>query len=100
MPLEVELLWSQTKSINKAREAVIKTLELMEVSAVNPLILQAALASNLRDFEDAVQLACALGDRLWDYTHEVITEAKNRGATFKENHTDKAKIQGLRYLVC
>ena len=54
----------QTKSIDKAREAVIQTLELMEVSAVNRLILQAALASNLRDFEDAVQLACALGDRL------------------------------------
>ncbi len=32
------------------------------------------------------------GDRLWDYTDEVIREAKNRGATFKENHTDKAKI--------
>ena len=32
------------------------------------------------------------GDRLWDYTDEVITEAKNREAPFKENHTDKAKI--------
>lgn len=32
------------------------------------------------------------GDRLWDYAADVIIEAKNRGATFKENHTDKAKI--------
>lgn len=32
------------------------------------------------------------GDRLWDYAADVIIEAKNLGATFKENHTDKAKI--------
>jgi hypothetical protein len=32
------------------------------------------------------------GDRLWNYADEVTTEAKNLGATFKENHTDKAKI--------
>lgn len=32
------------------------------------------------------------GDRLWDYVLETIKEAKNRGATFKPNHTDKAKI--------
>ena len=32
------------------------------------------------------------GDRLWNYADEVTTEAKNLGATFKENHKDKAKI--------
>ncbi|MDY6802693.1 MAG: DUF3226 domain-containing protein [Cyanobacteriota bacterium] len=32
------------------------------------------------------------GDRLWDYAADVIIEAKNRGATLKENHKDKAKI--------
>jgi predicted nucleic acid-binding protein len=36
----------------------------MEVCLVYRAILEAAFASNLRDFEDAVQLACAMASRL------------------------------------
>ncbi len=49
----------QTKSIERAREAVAMTLALMKICDVNRNILETAFASNLRDFEDAVQLACA-----------------------------------------
>ena len=54
----------QTRSIELARQAVSETLALMEVCPVNRHILEAAFASNLRDFEDAVQLACAMALRL------------------------------------
>jgi putative PIN family toxin of toxin-antitoxin system len=54
----------QTRSIELARQAVSETLALMEVCPVNRDILEAAFASNLRDFEDAVQLACAMASRL------------------------------------
>lgn len=36
----------------------------MKVSAVDREVLEIAFASNLTDFEDAVQLACALSDNL------------------------------------
>ena len=36
----------------------------MNVSAVDRHVLEIAFASNLTDFEDAVQLACALSDNL------------------------------------
>jgi len=49
----------QTKSLERAREAVAMTLGLMKICEVNRNILETAFASNLRDFEDAVQLACA-----------------------------------------
>ncbi|BAZ27898.1 hypothetical protein NIES4074_03260 [Cylindrospermum sp. NIES-4074] len=54
----------QTKSIETAREAVLMTLTLMEVCNVDRSALEAAFASNLRDFEDAVQLACANAESL------------------------------------
>jgi len=54
----------QTRSIELARQAVSETLMLMEVCLVDRAILEAAFASNLRDFEDAVQLACAMASRL------------------------------------
>ena len=54
----------QTRSIELARQAVSETLTLMEVCLVDRAILEAAFASNLRDFEDAVQLACAIASRL------------------------------------
>jgi putative PIN family toxin of toxin-antitoxin system len=54
----------QTRSIELARQAVSETLTLMEVCLVDRAILEAAFASNLRDFEDAVQLACAMASRL------------------------------------
>ncbi len=54
----------QTRNVERAREAVSMTLTLMEVCPVNRDILDAAFSSNLRDFEDAVQLACAMASRL------------------------------------
>lgn len=54
----------QTRRIELARQAVSETLTLMEVCLVDRAILEAAFASNLRDFEDAVQLACAIASRL------------------------------------
>ena len=49
----------QTRSIERARQAVSTTLAVMEVCPVDRRILEAAMTSNLRDFEDAVQLICA-----------------------------------------
>ncbi|MGK7923465.1 MAG: putative toxin-antitoxin system toxin component, PIN family [Trichodesmium sp.] len=54
----------QTKSVERAREAVAMTLELMEICDVNRNILETAFATNLRDFEDAVQLACAYAENV------------------------------------
>ncbi len=54
----------QTRNLESARQAVSMTLTLMEVCPVNRDTLEAAFASNLRDFEDAVQLACAMASRL------------------------------------
>lgn len=54
----------QTRSIDRARQAVSMTLILMEVCSVDRLILEQAFASNLTDFEDAVQLACAIAESL------------------------------------
>jgi predicted nucleic acid-binding protein len=54
----------QTRSIERARLAVSDTLALMQVCLVDRSILEAAFASNLRDFEDAVQLACAMAFNL------------------------------------
>ncbi|MEG4072415.1 PIN domain-containing protein [Microcoleus sp. Pol14C2] len=54
----------QTRSLDRARQAIAETLALMKVSAVDRHVLEIAFASNLTDFEDAVQLACALSDNL------------------------------------
>ena len=54
----------QTRSLDRARQAIAETLALMNVSAVDRHVLEIAFASNLTDFEDAVQLACALSDNL------------------------------------
>jgi predicted nucleic acid-binding protein len=54
----------QTRSIQLARQAVSETLRLMEICPVDSVILQQAFASNLTDFEDAVQLACAMAESL------------------------------------
>lgn len=55
----------ETKNIEQAREAVSRTLTLMQICPVDRRILEAAFASNLHDFEDAVQLACAIA-KSWD----------------------------------
>lgn len=54
----------QTRSIEQARESVSQTLAAMQICSVDSDILEAAFASNLRDFEDAVQLACAIAENL------------------------------------
>lgn len=54
----------QTRSIELARQAVSVTLGLMQICSVDSDILEAAFAYNLRDFEDAVQLACAIAENL------------------------------------
>ena len=58
------IIRKQTKSIERAREAVSLTLALMEICDVNRNILESAFASNLRDFENAVQLVFAYVDNV------------------------------------
>lgn len=53
-----------TRSIEQARQAVLETLIVMVVCPVNRVILESALASSIADFEDAVQIACAVSQRL------------------------------------
>jgi predicted nucleic acid-binding protein len=48
------------KGSTVARVAVSEVLAMMRVCAVNDTVLRAALALSLADFEDAVQVACAL----------------------------------------
>lgn len=54
----------QTRSIERASLAVSETLTAMQICPVNRSILEAAFVSNLRDFEDAVQLACVIAENL------------------------------------
>jgi predicted nucleic acid-binding protein len=49
----------KSKGIQTAKEAVSRLLATMKICPVNRRILQAAILSNLNDFEDAVQLVCA-----------------------------------------
>ena len=70
----------QTRSIERARESVSQTLVAMQICSVDSDILEAAFASNLTDFEDAVQLACAIAENL----DAIITRKPQdfAGATF------------------
>ncbi|MFB2833746.1 PIN domain-containing protein [Floridanema evergladense] len=54
----------QTKSIEKAKETVYLTLTLMQICRVDRNILEQAFALHINDFEDAVQLACAIAENL------------------------------------
>ncbi|MCV3214250.1 PIN domain-containing protein [Plectonema radiosum NIES-515] len=54
----------QTRSLERAKRAVSTTLTLMQVCTVDGSILSAAISSSLPDFEDAVQLACAISENL------------------------------------
>jgi predicted nucleic acid-binding protein len=58
------LVMRQTKSAKVAIAAVTRLLALMEVCAVDRGVLEQAIALNFPDFEDAVQVACAIGLRL------------------------------------
>ena len=53
-----------TRSIEQARQAVSETLTVMIICPVNRAILESAFTSSLNDFEDAVQMACAVDQRL------------------------------------
>ena len=49
-----------SRSIEQARQAVSETLRAMEICPVNRLVLESAFGSGLTDFEDAIQIACAV----------------------------------------
>ena len=53
-----------TRSLERAKQALSDTLTLMEICTVDKSILESAFASNLNDFEDAVQIACALANNV------------------------------------
>ncbi|MHC5777315.1 PIN domain-containing protein [Nostoc sp.] len=53
-----------TRSIEQARQAVSETLTAMVICAVNRAVLESAFGSGLADFEDAVQIACAIAEGL------------------------------------
>lgn len=49
-----------TQSIERARQAIVITLAVMEICPVDRSVLELALASTISDLEDALQVACAL----------------------------------------
>jgi predicted nucleic acid-binding protein len=53
-----------TRSIERARQAVSETLATMVICPVNRAVLESAFTSGLADFEDAVQIACAVSQGL------------------------------------
>ncbi len=54
------LVGRQTKSSEAAIAAVTRLLALMEICALDREVLEQAIALGLPDFEDAVQIACAI----------------------------------------
>ncbi|RUT06224.1 DNA-binding protein [Dulcicalothrix desertica PCC 7102] len=53
-----------TRSIEQARQAVLEVLNSMIICSVNRAILESAFTSGIADFEDAVQIACAVSQGL------------------------------------
>lgn len=53
-----------TRSVEQARQAVSETLTVMVICPVNRAVLESAFRSGLADFEDAVQIACAVAQGL------------------------------------
>jgi predicted nucleic acid-binding protein len=53
-----------TQSLERARQAIVIILAVMEICPVNRSVLELALTSEAVDFEDAVQVACALSEGL------------------------------------
>lgn len=54
----------QTQSLVEARDILTRVLMLLGVCSVDDQVLNAALQSGLPDFEDAVQIACAVAQGL------------------------------------
>ncbi len=55
---------SKSKGNQVAKQAVSKLLKGLDICQVDRLILESALALELNDFEDAVQIACAIASNL------------------------------------
>jgi predicted nucleic acid-binding protein len=53
-----------TRSVEQARQAVLETLTVMVICPVNRAIVESAFTSGRDDFEDAVQIACAVAQGL------------------------------------
>ena len=53
-----------TRNLERARQAVSETLTAMVICPVNRAVLESAFISGLNDFEDAVQIACAVAQGL------------------------------------
>jgi len=53
-----------TRSVEQARQAVLETLTAMVICPVNRGVLESAFKSGLADFEDAVQIFCAVDQEL------------------------------------
>jgi len=53
-----------TGSMEQARQAVLDTLTAMDICPVNRQVLETAFGSGFDDFEDAIQVACAVTQRL------------------------------------
>jgi predicted nucleic acid-binding protein len=64
----------QTGSIEQARQAVSEILTVMMICPVNRSILEAAFTSGLTDFEDAIQIFCAVDQGL-----DAIVTRDNQG---------------------
>lgn len=54
----------QTQSIGTARQILERTLALLTACPVTQSTLETAFSSGLPDFEDAVQIACAVAENL------------------------------------
>ena len=54
----------QTQNLDTARQILERTLALLTVCPVTQTVLEAAFRSRLPDFEDAVQIACAIDQNL------------------------------------
>ena len=54
----------QTRNIEEAKQILTTTLALLKICPVDREILETALKSNVADFEDAVQIACAQAQNL------------------------------------
>jgi len=53
-----------TRSVEQARQAVLETLTAMVICPVNRGVLESAFKSGLADFEDSVQIFCAVDQEL------------------------------------
>lgn len=54
----------RTRSVEQARQAITEILSVMEICPVSRVVLESALGLSLVDFEDAVQVACAVAQGL------------------------------------